>query len=375
MAAEFSREQSTRVHRATCRVAALGYFTGGWSGYGLRRMLLGADGRPDRLLGLHEYKAVRAEHMTLVPGPPHEVRTVRRIFQLFNEKRMSPQEIADLLNGEGKRNSHGRPWRCESIRVVLRNERYLGTHTYNIKSRKLKKGPYRLNHPADQIRVPNAFEAILSPEVFAKAQEIIGKRTHKKHTEESLLARLGYLLATHGELSAAIIRADGHPDVVVYQRKIGGLRKAYAKIGYKQPRDIADLARLETVKRITNAVTDELMDLMKSKGATVSRSWPDGCIIVNDELTVAVKAMPYAAEKKRLGWRLYITRKEQPNVTVVIRMEPNNEAPRDFFLLPRRMTRRCRFRFGERVYRRFERLRYDTLDKLSAVLASRAVCS
>ena len=50
MAAEYSREQSARVHRATCRVASLGYFTGGWAGYGLRRMLLGADGRPNRVL-------------------------------------------------------------------------------------------------------------------------------------------------------------------------------------------------------------------------------------------------------------------------------------------------------------------------------------
>jgi DNA invertase Pin-like site-specific DNA recombinase len=196
MAAEYSREQSARVHRATCRVAALGYFTGGWPGYGLRRMLLGPDGKPRRLLGLHEYKAVRTERMTLVPGPPREVKTVRRIFRLFIEKGMSPQEIADQLNREGKNNSHGRPWKCEAVCVVLRNERYLGTHTYNIMSRKLKKGPYRLNDPADQIRVPSAFEPILSPEVFAKAQQIIAKRKHKKHTEESLLARLRYLLET-----------------------------------------------------------------------------------------------------------------------------------------------------------------------------------
>jgi hypothetical protein len=90
---------------------------------------------------------------------------------------------------------------------------------------------------------------------------------------------------------------------------------------------------------------------------------------------MAVKSMPYGTEKKRLGWRLYITRKEQPDVTAIVRMETDNEAPRDFFLLPRRMTRRCRFRVGDRVYRRFERLRYDDLDKLAAAVAKRATGS
>src|SRR5262249_30854725 len=41
MAAEYSREQSARVHRAVCAAVARGFFGGGSPNYGLRRVLVG----------------------------------------------------------------------------------------------------------------------------------------------------------------------------------------------------------------------------------------------------------------------------------------------------------------------------------------------
>jgi DNA invertase Pin-like site-specific DNA recombinase len=363
MAAEYSREQSTRVHRATCRAAAKGYFTGGWPGYGFRRMLVGADGKAKRILGIREYKAIRDEHMILVPGPPEEVRTLRRIFRLYVGGK-SPREIAEILNREGSLNSHGGAWRSDSIRRALTYERYVGTHTYNLRSRKLKKGPRHPNPPSEWVRTPGAFEPIIPQQLFEQAQAVAAKRRHMRHTEESLLARLRYLLEKHGYLSVALIKADAKPDFVVYRRKLGGARKAYARLGYKQPRDLMDHARAEKVRRCVKRVTDDLLDGLHAHGASVARAWPGGSIVVNDALTFTVRAMPYAAERKRPGWRLYITRKTQPYFTVLLRMDQANEFPLDYYLVPRRLTHRCRMRLGVREQDRLARYRFTTIDEL-----------
>ena len=109
------------------------------------------------------------------------------------------------------------------------------------------------------------------------------------------------------------------------------------------------------------------------KRRTVSRTWPDGGIVVNDELTLAVKGMAYGSERNRPGWRLYITRKKQPVLTVLVRMDLANENPMDYFVLPRKLTRHCRKRFGMRNYEQFERYRLTTLADVAQVIAARAV--
>lgn len=118
---------------------------------------------------------------------------------------------------------------------------------------------------------------------------------------------------------------------------------------------------------------EQLLDGLRAQGATVSRTWPDGYIVVNEQLTLAVKAMPFGAERKRPGWRLYIMRKKQPALTVTIRMDTTNERPLDFFLLPRRFTRRCRIRLSARDDTRFERYRYGALDEVVRAVMTQAV--
>ncbi len=203
MAAEYSREQSARVFQTTCRTASLGHFTGGSPPYGYRRMLVGPDGRSKGVLERGLRRSLRSDYMILVPGPAEEVSTVRRIFRLYAQKRLTPQVIADKLNREGRINALGRPWHDEVIWAMLQNERYVGTLVYNQRSRKLRRGPRRKNPRDSWIVTPNAFEGIVSPTLFAQAQARIGERRHRAHTDESLLARLRYLLETYGYLSVA----------------------------------------------------------------------------------------------------------------------------------------------------------------------------
>src|SRR5713226_2561849 len=91
MAAEYSREQSARVHRAACHVASLGFHAGGKPPYGLRRMLVAADGTRRGVLDRGLRKAISSDRIVLAPGPSDEVKMVRRIFRLYVQRQQTPR--------------------------------------------------------------------------------------------------------------------------------------------------------------------------------------------------------------------------------------------------------------------------------------------
>ena len=69
MAAEYSRELSTKVFAGQCRLIMLGYRQGGMAGYGLRRMRIDQTGRHLGVLCPGEYKSLQTDRVILVPGP------------------------------------------------------------------------------------------------------------------------------------------------------------------------------------------------------------------------------------------------------------------------------------------------------------------
>ncbi|WP_082458135.1 recombinase family protein [Sphingomonas sp. Leaf10] len=149
MAGEFSRDLSTKVFAGQCRLVTLGYRQGGPAGYGLRRQLVDEKGPPKTELRAGEQKSLQTDRVVLVPGPPHELETVRRIYRLFVEERRSEREIAVILNEEGQRTDLGRPWTRSAVHQILSNEKYVGNNVYNRVSFKLKKK--RVVKPLPQI--------------------------------------------------------------------------------------------------------------------------------------------------------------------------------------------------------------------------------
>jgi DNA invertase Pin-like site-specific DNA recombinase len=119
MAGEYSRELSTKVFAGQCRLIALGFRQGGMAGYGLRRRLVDENRQAKADLRRGEHKSIQTDRVILVPGPPEEVRTVRRMYRLFVEKRRSESEIAALLNQEGVLTDLGRPWTRGTVHQVL----------------------------------------------------------------------------------------------------------------------------------------------------------------------------------------------------------------------------------------------------------------
>lgn len=69
MAAEYSRELGVRVYNGQRRLVQLGFNMGAKPGYGVRRMLVSADGEHKGILAPGVKKSISTDRVILVPGP------------------------------------------------------------------------------------------------------------------------------------------------------------------------------------------------------------------------------------------------------------------------------------------------------------------
>lgn len=74
---------------------------------------------------------------------PETAPTVKLVYELYAQGKTVAQ-IVDELNSRGLRNLRGRPFTHNSLRTVLKNEKYIGVYTYN-----------------DEIRLENAIPPII----------------------------------------------------------------------------------------------------------------------------------------------------------------------------------------------------------------------
>jgi DNA invertase Pin-like site-specific DNA recombinase len=101
MAGEYSRDLGVRVFEGQKRLTLLGFKQGGASGYGLRRMLVSATGSLKQELAFGERKSIMTDRVILVPGPAHEVQTVKEIYRMLISEKRSISSIARKLNASG----------------------------------------------------------------------------------------------------------------------------------------------------------------------------------------------------------------------------------------------------------------------------------
>src|SRR5438552_18252629 len=101
MAAEYSRELGVKVLEGQKRLARLGFKQGGVPGYGLRRMLVSADGDAKQLLANGERKSIATDRVILVPGPREEAKIVRDIYCMLIAENHIVYNIDSELNRKG----------------------------------------------------------------------------------------------------------------------------------------------------------------------------------------------------------------------------------------------------------------------------------
>lgn len=369
MAGEYSRELSAKVFAGQCRLIELGYRQGGPAGYGLRRVLVDQNGTFKAELARGDHKSLQTDRVILMPGPEPEVATVNQIYRWFVNDGLTESEIAARLNSQCIGTDLGRDWTRATVRQVLSNEKYIGNNIYNRISYKLKKHRV-VNQPEMWIRKDGAFEPVVPAEIFYTAQGILRARAHRFSNEE-LLEKLRNLFRQRGFLSGLIIdEAEGMPSTAAYIHRFGSLLRAYQAVGFTPDRDYQFLEVNQFLRRLHPEIVSQTERMIADLGGIVDRDPATDLLDVNREFSVSmVLSRCHVLENGRRRWKVRFDTSLLPDITVAVRLDETNQAPLDYYLLPRLDFGQPRICLADHNGIEFESYRFDNLDYLYGMAA------
>lgn len=369
MAGEYSRELSAKVFAGQCHLIEEGYRQGGPAGFGLRRLLVDQHGESKGQLARGEHKSLQTDRVILVPGPEQEVLLVRQIYRWFVNDGLSELAIAGRLNASGILSDQGRPWSRATVHEILINEKYIGSNVYNRISFKLRK--LRVVNPSEMwIRKEDAFAPIVAKEDFYTAQGIIRARS-RRFTDEELIDRLRHLYHQRHALSGLIINStDGMPSSSVYALRFGSLIRAYQLVGFTPSRDYQYIEINRLLRRLHPTVVAETEAQMEALGGRVKHEPDTDLLLVNDEFTVSlVLARCQRRDTGHLFWKVRFDMGLCPDLTVAVRLDPENRMALDYYLLPRLDIAAPRINLAEKNPVELENFRFESLEYLYGMAA------
>jgi DNA invertase Pin-like site-specific DNA recombinase len=364
MAGEYSRELSAKVFTGQCRLIELGFRQGGPAGYGLRRRLLDENRAPKTQLARGERKSLQTDRVILVPGPAHEIDTVRRMYRMFALEGKQEGEIATVLNAEGTATDCGRRWSRGTVHQVLTNEKYIGNNVYNRVSFKLKKKRVR-NNPDMWIRADGAFDAIIEPDLFFAAQQLVEERS-RRLPDEDMLETLRRLLRERGCLSGLIIdETEGTPSSSAYRSRFGSLLRAYRMIGYSPGRDYRYIEINRALRSMYPGLVEDTIVNIERRGGIVHADPATDLLTINGEFTASlVIARCFGTATGLLRWKIRFDSGLRPDITVALRMDASNRHILDYYLLPRIDMPAQKVRLAEENGIFLDAYRFESLDFL-----------
>lgn len=227
---------------------------------------------------------------TLKPHP-EQSEIVKLIFDLYTNNSLGTAKIANKLNELGYKTYTGKTWSASSVLVIIKNKVYAGfvqwKKTENIKSKKVGQvRETRLRDKSEWIEVNGKHEAIISLEIYNKAQEILTKKYHVPYQLTNGISNpLAGIVKCEICGSSMISRPYKHTDnqIMCYnscgnkgsklkyveEKLIQGLNDWL--ISYKKRWDIVDShteninSNMDMYKKIVGGLENELIELEKQK--------------------------------------------------------------------------------------------------------------
>jgi len=337
MAGEYSRELGVRVHAGQERTARQGFRQGGAPGYGLRRLLVSADGKPKQLLAGGERKSIASDRVILVPGPAEEIRCVREIYRMFLTKRMTFVDITKELNHRGIKYLGGSEWPHDgrAVSTILTHPKYAGFNVYGRSTQRLYT-PSVKTPRAEWTIVPAAFDALVDSATFAEAQRICEAYTRNK-SNTGLLAALRAILAKEGKITIDLIeRTAGAPSAGAYRARFGTLSHAYQLIGYDGFWKGGWIEQLRGIRALRDSLMKEIVALSRDSISIERRgaSFRTRLRMHNGRLVCVIASRTFRGYKGCVRWLIQSPAAESRHVTLVARLNLDNSAFKDFFVIP-----------------------------------------
>ena len=362
MAGEYSRELSVKVFAGQCRLIEKGFRQGGPAGYGLRRMLIDEQKNPKGELSRGQHKSLQTDRVILVRGPEEEIKNVRWIYKTFVEEGLTELDIANRLNTQKVVTDLNRSWTRGTVHQILTNEKYIGNNIYNRRSYKLKERR-TINKPEMWIRADGVFEAIVEPRYFYAAQGIIQARSRKISNDE-LLERLRSLQEKQGWLSGVMIdEAEDMPSSSVYANRFGGLRRAYALIGYDPGTDFSFVEDNRYLRSLYPEVVEGIIHKIQEFGGAVRRDVTHDFLVVNEEIKVSVVICRCKhTENGSSRWKIQFDTSLMPDITIAVRMDQTNRNILDYYVIPSIDVENPKLRLAENNHFALDTYRFQDLE-------------
>jgi DNA invertase Pin-like site-specific DNA recombinase len=332
MAAEFSRELGDKVFRGKTRIVQMGFWVGGPPGYGYRRLMVSADGKPKQVMKPGEQKSLTTDRVILIPGPRKELKAVRAIFSMAADGN-GPSAIARELNRQGITHN-GRPWIHLAIRNILNNRKYTGCNIWNRKSQRLQ-GPIIPVEAQFWVKKPLAFMPIVDEETFDRAQA--GLPVLRRWSDEEILERIRRLLKTKGRLSETILRnARGMPCTGTLHNHFGTYRQLYEKVGYLMgAEDIHNGTQSERSMKLRQNLVSTIKELFPEHVTVTHLPHRSRSILwVDNSFMVSVLLCRTKRKHGTLCWAVDPNPAEQGCVTLLCTMNSRHNRVIDCFALP-----------------------------------------
>lgn len=339
MAAEYSRELSVRIYGALRRAAEEGCHAGSTPGYGFRRMLCSADGKPKHLLHDGEERNLRTDRVKLVLGPPEEVRVVRLIYRMLLQERLRPSDIMRELSRRGIA-FHGGPWSFYAVKHVLTHPKYCGIQVWGRTESKLKTPPQRVAQER-WITAATRGPRIVDEQTFARAQQAYLDRTDQKSNEQ-LLAALRTLWRRNGYLTEYMVDTSRlTPTVNTYRRRFGGISRAFQLIGYRQSKTRIWRQRRKSWLGSLKLRRNLIRRLQLMFPGRVTPGPYDGYIRCPEAgIDVVVSVCRTTEIRLHPIWSVSPRRGQERAVTLLCLLNKSNDRFKDFYVFPRLRVRR-----------------------------------
>jgi len=335
MAGEYSRDLGFRVYEGQKRLTLLGFKQGGVPGYGLRRMLVSSSGVPKQELASGERKSIATDRVILVPGPAHEVQTIKEIYRMLLTEKRSVCSIARKLNETGVPRPGHSKWDHYAVRSILTNPKYAGCAVIGRSSGKLYTPRVKVPR-SEWILKAGAFEALIDADTFAQTQKAYARRNFST-TDAELLDDLRALLASEGRLSLNLIKhspAVGSPST--YRSRFGSLRNSYKLIGYTFPGQFDRVDKRIRSMSIRETLTVQIAQMFSERVSMIRRGgrWRTHLRFASGLIVSVLVVRPVRVWKDALRWIVDPVRRERKSITLLVRLEPTNQSILDMYVAP-----------------------------------------
>jgi hypothetical protein len=155
------------------------------------------------------------------------------------------------------------------------------------------------------------------------------------------------------------------PSAAVYAHRFDSLIRAYKMVGYTPDRDYRYLEVNRLLRQLHPQVVAQAEIEIGRIGGSVFRDPTNDLLCINDEFTVSlVLARCHTYDTGSHRWKIRFDTSLQPDITVAIRLDPDNQGPMDYYLLPRLDFGQPKIQLAEQNAIEFDSYRFETLDYL-----------